>query len=85
MVQIILEELKNKKDDIVTFLQDKLKTNVSVEGNKIIVEEKTDVNKNEVKTYLKRFLHSEGVRKSHNIHIEKDVIKITAKKIESKE
>jgi hypothetical protein len=85
MVQIVLSEFRDKSDDIVKFLQDKLKTNVSVEGNRITVEEKTEVNKNKVKTYLKRFLHREGVRKNYKINIEKDEIKITVKKIESKE
>lgn len=72
LVQINLGRLKDKRDDIVSFLEAKLGVSSVVEGGKIVLsEEAGPVRMKDVKTYLKRYLHREGLRRETRILVEK--------------
>ncbi len=75
MININVEKLKDKKNDLLTFLQQKLQeNNVSLEENKIVVKDES-LQRKDIKTYLKKFLHKEGLKKDYRILSDKEQIK----------
>ena len=84
LVQINLGKLKNG-EGIVLLLKDKLGVSPVLEGKKIILEDENNpVRIKDVKTYLKKFLHREGLRKKIRILVEKGEINLVEMEIEEK-
>lgn len=84
LVQINLGKLKNG-EGIVLLLKEKLGISAVLEGKKIILEDENNpVRIKDVKTYLKKFLHREGLRKKIRILVEKGEINLIEMKIEEK-
>lgn len=84
VVQINLGKLKNG-EDIVLLLKEKLGVSPVLDGKKIILEgENNLVRIKDVKTYLKKFLHREGLRKKIRILVEKGEINLIEMEIEEK-
>lgn len=76
LVQINLGKLKNG-EGIVLLLKEKLGISAVLEGKKIILEDENNpVRIKDVKTYLKKFLHREGLRKKIRILVEKGEINL---------
>ena len=83
MVNIVLDEIKEISDNLVKFLRDKIEVQPTVEGNKLYIGEgegEPHVPVIVVKTYLKRFLHLNGMRKSLRIYVEKGTIRLVPRK-----
>ena len=74
-MEIQLGDLKNKAADLVKFLDEKAGIKSKVEGDKVEIEGE-DLQKSQVKTYLKRFLHVNKSRKDHKVSIKGDAIKV---------
>ncbi len=83
MVKINLGKLKNKESDVRAFLQEKLGVEPTVEGGSITVgDEDHPVKVGDVKTYLKRYVHREGLKKEARVLVEKGEVKIVQSKQE---
>tara|TARA_B100001971_G_C17995323_1_gene434422 strand:+ start:202 stop:468 length:267 start_codon:yes stop_codon:yes gene_type:complete len=75
LVQINLGKSKVNGDDIVSLLNEKLGSSAVLEGKKILFEdEDKPVRMKDVKTYLKKYLHHEGLRKQIRILVDKGEI-----------
>ncbi|MFQ6134813.1 MAG: hypothetical protein ACE5KU_03230 [Nitrososphaerales archaeon] len=83
MVQINLGKLKDRGDDIVSLLEEKLGVSPVLEGGKVLLEDEDNpVRMKDVKTYLKKYLHREGLRKDTRILVEKGEVNFVTVKRE---
>ncbi len=81
MVKINLGKLKNKESDIGAFLQEKLGVEPTVGGGSITIgSEDHPVKVNDVKTYLKRYIHREGLKNEARVLVEKGEVNIVQSK-----
>lgn len=86
MLKIELGDLKEKGDDLATFLEKKLKIKPSMEGGLMILdneEAKARLKKSIVKAYLKRYLYANDLRNNYKVFVkgnELQLIKMEVKK-----
>jgi hypothetical protein len=89
MVSINVSALDSDlKDDVVVFVMGKLPVTSDKDGDMISFEDKsprTHVTSPEVKTYLKRFLHSKDLRKQFRILSEDGSLTFVKKHLEKEE
>ncbi|MGQ9718340.1 MAG: hypothetical protein ACUVWK_00565 [Nitrososphaerales archaeon] len=86
MLKIELGDLKEKGDDLATFLEKRLKIKSSIEGGLIIFsneETKAKLKKSIVKTYLKRYLYANDLRDNYRIFVKGNELQLI--KMEVKE
>ncbi len=64
-----LNELKDLAQNLADFLKERLGVDVSVQGGTIVVAKGGDkkINAGRLKVYLKRFLHTEGLRRKYRV------------------
>jgi len=69
-MKVILGNLKEKGEEIQTFLEPRVGTKPVISGAELVMED-SEVRKGlkprQVKTYLKRFLHQRGLRKTFRV------------------
>jgi len=85
MLKIELGDLKDKSEDLANFLEKRLKLKPSIEVNSLVLDDtksKVKIKKSLLKTYLKRYLHINDLRKSHRVLIKEDEITLVALKVE---
>ena len=71
LVQINLGKSKVNGEDIVSLLNEKLGISPVLEGKKILFEDEDNpVRMKDIKTYLKKYLHREGLRKQIRMIVE---------------
>jgi len=71
-LKVALGTLKDKGDDLVAFLEPRVGTKPSLSGGEIEIEDdevKEGVRPRHVKTYIKRFLYMNGVRKKYRVFV----------------
>jgi len=71
-LKVTLGTLKDKGDDLVAFLEPRVGTKPSLSGGEIEIEDeavKEGVRPRHVKTYIKRFLYMNGVRKKYRVFV----------------
>jgi hypothetical protein len=71
-LKVILGTLKDRGDDLATFLEPRVGTKPSLSGGEIEIEDKgikEGVRPRQVKTYIKRFLYMNGVRKKYRVFV----------------
>ena len=71
-MKVALGTLKDKGDDLVAFLEPRVGTKPSLSGGEIEIEDKEvkeGVRPRHVKTYIKRFLYMNGVRKKYRVFV----------------
>jgi len=71
-LKVALGTLKDKGDDLVAFLEPRVGTKPSLSGGEIDIEDeavKEGVKPRHVKTYIKRFLYMNGVRKKYRVFV----------------
>lgn len=71
-MKVSLGTLKDKGDDLVAFLEPRVGTKPSLSGGEIEIEDekvKEGVKPRQVKTYVKRFLYMNGVRKKYRVFV----------------
>ena len=71
-MKVTLGTLKDKGDDLVAFLEPRVGTKPSLSGGEIEIEDeevKEGVKPRHVKTYIKRFLYMNGVRKKYRVFV----------------
>ena len=71
-MKVALGTLKDKGDDLVAFLEPRVGTKPSLSGGDIEIEDekvKEGVRPRHVKTYIKRFLYMNGVRKKYRVFV----------------
>ncbi len=83
-MQIQLGDLKDKAADLEKFLDEKAGIKSKAEGDKVQIEGE-DLQKSQVKTYLKRFLHVNKSRKDHKISVDGESIKVLTLEVEEEE
>lgn len=79
LIKVELKDLKDK-EEFAEFLKEKVKGEVSIEGDLILVDSSYTVK--HVKTYLKRFLHKQGLRNKFRIRCLKGEITLIKEKEE---
>ena len=71
-MKIVLGTLKDKGDELATFLEPRLGTKLTVSGDSLEVEVgsiRAGVRPRNVKTYIKRFIFMKGVRKNYRVFV----------------
>jgi hypothetical protein len=71
-LKVTLGTLKDKGDDLVAFLEPRVGTKPSLAGGEIEIEDgevKEGVRPRHVKTYIKRFLYMNGIRKKYRVFV----------------
>ncbi len=71
-MKVALGTLKNKGEELVTFLEPRVGAKPSLAGDAIEIEDKDvreGVKPRQVKTYIKRFLYMNGVRKNYRVFV----------------
>jgi hypothetical protein len=71
-LKVTLGTLKYKGEDLVAFLEPRVGTKPSLSGGEIEIEDeevKEGVRPRHVKTYIKRFLYMNGVRKKYRVFV----------------
>ena len=71
-MKVTLGTLKDKGDDLVAILEPRVGTKPSLSGGEIEIEDKEvkeGVRPRHVKTYIKRFLYMNGVRKKYRVFV----------------
>ena len=84
MLKIELGDLKEKSEDLATFLEKRLTMKPSIEGSSIILEDekaKVKLKKSLLKTYLKRYLHINDLRKSYKVLVKEDELRLVTLKV----
>ncbi|MCP8309611.1 MAG: hypothetical protein H3Z54_13130 [archaeon] len=84
MLKIELGDLKEKSEDLAKFLEEKLKLKPSVEASSLVLddtESKVKLKKSLLKTYLKRYLHMNDLRKSYRVLVKEDELRLVALKV----
>jgi len=85
MLKIELGDLKDKSEDLANFLEKRLKLKPSIEASSLVLDDaksKVKLKKSLLKTYLKRYLHINDLRKSYRVLVEEDKIRLVALKVE---
>ena len=71
-MKISLGTLKDKGEDLASFLEPRVGTKPSLSGDSIEIEDETvreGVRPRQVKTYIKRFMYMNGVRKKYRVFV----------------
>jgi hypothetical protein len=71
-LKVALGTLKDKGDELAAFLEPRVGTKPSLSGGEIEIEDeevKEGVRPRHVKTYIKRFLYMNGVRKKYRVFV----------------
>ena len=71
-MKVALGTLKEKGDDLVAFLEPRVGTKPSLSGGEIEIDDeevKEGVRPRHVKTYIKRFLYMNGIRKKYRVFV----------------
>ena len=71
-MKVALGTFKDKGDELVSFLEPRVGTKPSLSGDSIEIEDgslRAGVKPRQVKTYIKRFLYMNGVRKKYRIFV----------------
>ncbi len=71
-MKVALGTLKDKGDDLVAFLEPRVGTKPALSGGEIEIEDegiREGVKPRQVKTYIKRFLYMNGVRKKYRVFV----------------
>ncbi|MDG6985723.1 MAG: hypothetical protein JRM73_03145 [Nitrososphaerota archaeon] len=71
-MKIIVGTLKDKSEELATFLEPRIGTKPEVSGGSIEIDDKSvreGVKPRHVKTYIKRFLYMNGVRKNYRVFV----------------
>jgi hypothetical protein len=71
-LKVVLGTLKNKGDELATFLEPRVGAKPSLSGDAIEIDDeevREGVKPRQVKTYIKRFLFMNGVRKNYRVFV----------------
>jgi len=85
MLKIVLGKLKEKSSDLANFLEGKHSIKPSIEGDEIILddeEKKVKLKKRFVKTYLKRYLYINDLKKTYRVLVKGDKLMFVELKFE---
>ncbi len=89
MVTVDTSDLEGSvKDGLVEFIESKLPVKSEKEGEVVTFEDKsprTHVTSPEIRTYLKRYIHSKELRKQYRILSESGSLKFVKQKVEEEE
>lgn len=76
-VKVEADEIKDKLQDLSSFIEERIGVKPTMSGNSLVIEgKKTKVPVKLVKTYLKRFLHKEGLKGELRVLVRKGVISV---------
>ncbi len=84
LVRINLNKLKDKGQEIGSYLEEKLRVSSKFESGKfILIENDNDIRMKDLKTYLKKYIYREGLKNEIRILIHNREVNL--KSIEKKE
>ena len=78
-LKVILGNLKDKGEELQTFLEPRVGTKPSLSGGELEMEDsaiRKGVKPRQVKTYVKRFLHQKGLRKTFRVLVSGSLLTI---------
>jgi hypothetical protein len=78
-MKILMGTLKDKGDDLATFLEPRIGVKAEVSGGELDIEDKSikkGIRSRHVKTYIKRFLSIEKVRKDYRVLVENGELRL---------
>ncbi|MEM3383155.1 MAG: hypothetical protein QXL52_03135 [Nitrososphaerales archaeon] len=87
MLKIELGDLKDKNEDLMAFLEKRLRIKPSMEGGLIVLNDtksKVKLKKDILKVYLKRYLHINGLRKGYRVLVEGNKLRFNKLKSEER-
>jgi hypothetical protein len=87
-MKVELGTLKDRADDLVAFLEPRVGTKPTVSGSEVEIDDegiRKGLKPKHIKTYLKRFLYTNDLRKNYRIHIEGQEITVQELELSEKE
>jgi len=87
-MKISLGTLKDQGDELATFLEPRVGAKPSVSGDSVEIDDegiRKGVRPRHVKTYIKRFLFTKGVRKKYRVFVQGTELTVQEIEIEEKE
>jgi hypothetical protein len=78
LVILDLGDLKKEKHALAEFLQSKLQMPVKIKGNILVLgDEESKTRKNDVKVYIKTYLHQRGYSKMYRVTVNRQQVRLT--------
>ena len=80
MVTVVLDlrELESERSNLSTFLQSRIQGEISIDGKRLVVDAgEGRLSPREVKTSVKRFLHSRGLSTTYRVTVEHEVVRVS--------
>jgi hypothetical protein len=82
-ITIDMREPESERSNLSTFLESKIHAQISMEDKKLVVDSgKEALSPRDVKTYVKRFLHSKGLSETYRVTEEHSVVRVTKREHE---
>jgi len=72
-MKVELGTLKDKAEDLVAFIEPRVGTKPTVSGSEVEIDDESirkGLKPKHIKTYLKRFLYTNDLRKNYRVHVE---------------
>jgi hypothetical protein len=78
-----MSELESERSNLSTFLQSKIKAQISIENKRLVVDSGDGrLSPTDAKTYVKRFLHSRGLSETYRVTEEHEVVRVSKRQHE---
>ena len=74
-LKVDLGELHDERDNLSSFLSSSLKTDVTLNGNKVLVDSQ-DLSSQELKRMVRKFVYHRNLNNTYWVALESDVVRI---------
>ena len=82
-VTIDMREPDSERRNLSAFLQSRIQAQISIEDKKLVVDSgKEALSPRDIKTFVKRFLHSKGLSETYRVTEEHSVVRVTKREHE---
>ena len=82
-VTVDLRELENERSNLSTFLRSKIQGEITIDGMRVVVDAREErLSPREVRTSVKRFLHSRGFSTTYRVTVEQELVRISKRRHE---
>jgi hypothetical protein len=82
-VTVDLRELESERSNLSTFLRSKIQGEITIDGMRVVVDTGEErLSPREVKTSVKRFLHSRGFSTTYRVTVEQGLVRVSRRRQE---